>query len=283
MSCPTKSPSGVKTASMRKILVISLILGLLTPALRSQDLPDPMQPPRLVNDFTGFFNSGEARQLEEKLLDFNNRTSTQIFIAVVESLQGYDPSDYATRLAEKWAVGQKDKDNGILILIKPKTAGEKGEVFIAVGYGLEGGLTDAQANRIVDLDIIPRFKEGQYFEGINVATDVLMKITEGEFTAENYINQSPTGLVKKGGSLFGLIIAIIILSILFGGGRSKMNRHQSFGRSNLPFWLLLGMMSSGGNRGSFGGFSSGGGFGGFGGFGGGGGGSFGGGGAGGSW
>jgi len=263
---------------MKKVMIFSLLLSIFIPSAIGQEFPEPMQPPRLVNDFAGFFDRSDASRLEAKLLDYNNRTSNQIYVVTVPTLNGYDPSDYTTRLAEKWGVGQKDKDNGIMIMIKPKTATERGEVFIAVGYGLEGVLTDAQANRIVDQDVIPRFKTGSFFEGIEVATDAIIKITEGEFTAEAYL-QNGQSLTKKGGSIFGLIIAIIIISILFGG-RSKMNRHQSFGRSNLPFWLLLGMMSSGGNRGSFGGFSSGGGFGGF---GGGGGGSFGGGGAGGSW
>jgi uncharacterized protein len=267
---------------MKKLLIFNLLLCLIIPSVKSQDFPEPMQPPRLVNDFAGFFDRSDANRLEAKLLDYTNRTSNQMYVVTVPSLNGYDPSDYTTRLAEKWGAGQKGKDNGIMIMIKPKTATERGEVFIAVGYGLEGVLTDAQANRIVDVDVIPRFKSGDYIGGIEVATDAIIKITEGEFTAESYLQQSNQNLTKKGGSIVGLIIAIIIISILFGG-RSRMNRHQSFGRSNLPFWLLLGMMSSGGNRGSFGGFSSGGGFGGFGGFGGGGGGSFGGGGAGGSW
>lgn len=264
---------------MRKLLALCLILVAFSSHSFAQDFPEPMKPSRLVNDFTGFFDQGDVMRLEEKLLDFNNRTSTQIFVATVKSLNGYDPSDYTTRLAEKWKVGQAGKNNGVMILIKPKTPQERGEVFIAVGYGLEAVLTDAQANQIVDIEVIPRFKAGDNYGGINVATDVIMKITSGEFTAENYLQQAKPRVTKKSGSIFGLIVAFIILSLLFGG-RSKMNGKQSFGRSNLPLWLLLGMMGSG-NRGSFGGFSSGGGFGG--GFGGGGGGSFGGGGAGGSW
>lgn len=271
----------------KNLLALSLILTLFTPAALPQEFPEPMQPPRLVNDFAGFLDPSDAMRLNQKLLDFNNRTSTQIYVAIVKDLYGYDPSDYTTRLAEKWGVGQKGKDNGVMIMIKPKTPEVKGEVFVAVGYGLEGVLTDAQANQIVDLEIIPRFKENDFAGGIEAGTDIIMKITSGEFTAEKYFQQAGTG--KKSSSIIGLIITIIIFSIVFGG-RSRMNGRQTMGKkSNLPFWLLLGLMSSGANRGSFGGFSSGGGFGGFGGgggfggFGGGGGGSFGGGGAGGSW
>jgi uncharacterized protein len=263
---------------MKKLFFFSLLTVLFLPALSAQDFPKPMEPPRLVNDFAGFLDSGNVAGLESKLLDFFNQTSTQIYVVTVLSLNGYEPNDYTTRLAESWGVGVKGKDNGVMILVKPKTPEERGEVYIAVGYGLEGVLTDLQANQIVTREIIPRFQQGDMLGGIDAAVDVIMKITAGEFTADQYLQKKP---VKKDSSFIGLIIMIIIFSILFGG-KSRMNRNNTMGRgSNLPLLLLLGMMGSRGNSGSFGGFSGGGG--GFGGFGGGGGGSFGGGGAGGSW
>lgn len=263
---------------MNRILAICLTLALFIPAALAQEFPEPMQPPRLVNDFTNMFDPSFTQRLEQKLLDFNNQTSTQIYVVTVPTLFGYDPSDYTTRLAEKWGVGVKGKDNGVMILIKPKKTDEKGEVYITVGYGLEGALTDLQANQIVTIDILPRFREGNYAEGIDVATNIIMKITSGEFTADQYLQK---GEAKKGNSLIGLIIMIILFSIIFGG-KSRMNRHKGIGGGGgLPLLLLMGMMGGRSNGGSFGGFSSGGGFGG--GFGGGGGGSFGGGGAGGSW
>jgi uncharacterized protein len=233
-----------------------------------------MQPPRLVNDLARMFDQADAANLEQKLLDFNNKTSTQIYVVTVATLNGFEPNDYTTRLAEKWKIGVKGKDNGVMILIKPKTPGEKGQVYIAVGYGLESVLTDAQANQIVDIEMLPQFKAGNIIGGVNSAVSVIMKITSGEFTADQYLKK---GQSKKGNALVGMIIMLVLFSIIFGG-RSRMNRHQGLGGGGgLPLLLLMGLMGGRGNGGSFGGFSSGGGFGG------GGGGSFGGGGAGGSW
>jgi uncharacterized protein len=266
---------------MKHKLLLAFLLLFLPLSAITQDLPEPMQPPRLVNDFAGILDESQAIELNSLLLDFNNRTSTQIYVVIVPTLGGYDPADYATRLGDKWGIGQKSKNNGVVMLIKPKTDEERGQVFIAVGYGLEGVLTDLQANQISDLDMIPRFREGDYYGGIRKGVDVIMKITEGEFTADQYLGQADTGRLP----IFVVIIAIILFLIIFGG-RSRMNRHQNLGRSNLPFWLLLSMLGSGRGGGGFGGFGGGGGGfggGGFGGFGGGGGGGFGGGGAGGSW
>ena len=264
---------------LRRLIVGAVWLLTISTAF-AQELPEPMSPPRLVNDFAGFIPSNEASLLEQKLLHFNNRTSTQIYVVTVKELQGYDPSDYSTRLAEKWGVGQEGKDNGIMIVVKPKTNEEKGEVFIGVGYGLEGVVPDAIANRIVANEILPNFREGNYSAGLNQAVDVLISLTEGEYTADTYLEETEK-TANPFSSIVGLIIFIIVMASIFGG-RSRMGRHSSVGRS-LPFWLLLGMMNSGSRShgGMFGDFS--GGRGGFGGFGGGGGGSFGGGGAGGSW
>ena len=164
------------------------------------------------------------------------------------------------------------KDNGLLILVDMKAR----DVFISTGYGLEEYVPDAISKRVVEHEIIPNFKQKAYFEGVDAAADVLISLLDGKFTAEQYQKQSSSG----GGSRIGSVIFMIIMFSLFFGGR---RRSSGMGRSNLPLWMALGMMSGSRHSGSYGNFSSGsGGFGG-GGFGGGGGGSFGGGGAGGSW
>jgi uncharacterized protein len=163
-------------------------------------------------------------------------------------------------------------------LIKPKTSDSKGEVSVAPGYGLEGVVPDAIAKRIVENEILPEFRNGSYFTGIDKAVNTLMDLTRGEYTADEYTQQT-----KNVNPQFIVYILFFVFFVLFSFiGRARRARQYSVGH-NIPFWMALMMLSGSRNshRGSYGNFSSGGGsFGGFGGFGGG---SFGGGGAGGSW
>jgi uncharacterized protein len=246
----------------------------------SQNIPARPNPPRLVNDFTGMLKAQEANMLEQKLVLFNDSTSTQIAIVIVPTLGGYDKADFAQQLGEKWGIGQKGRNNGILILIKPNKPDSKGEVQIATGYGVEGPIPDLTCSDIVNREILPAFRNGDYYGGLDKATSTLMSLAKGEFSAADYGQRGRRSSSGKG-IPFGLIIFIIIIIIsMISRGRGGSNKHISTG--GLPFWMLLGMMNSGrGSSGSWGGFSGGGGGGGgFGGFGGG---SFGGGGAGGSW
>jgi uncharacterized protein len=263
-----------------------LALGILFFAITvngtfSQNIPARPVPPRLVNDFAGLLKADEVNILEQHLVAFNDSTSTQIAIVIVPSLEGFDKSDYAQRLAEKWGIGQKGLNNGILILIKPKTADSKGEVFIAPGYGLEGAIPDITCGEIVDNEVLPAFRNGDYFTGLIKATNTLMALARGEYTAAQY-GQKARKSTGKGAPL-GLIIFIVFIIIAMISRNSGNSNNKHIGTGGLPFWLLMGMMGSGrgSHGGSWGGFSGGGGGGGgFGGFGGGG---FGGGGAGGSW
>ncbi|MBU2650245.1 MAG: TPM domain-containing protein [Bacteroidetes bacterium] len=248
----------------------------------AQDIPPRPDPPRLVNDFTGTLSSTEVNALEYKLVAFNDTTSNQIAVVLVNSLNGMDKAEFADRIGESWKVGQKAFDNGIVVLVKPKKGNENGEVWIAIGYGLEGAIPDATVNRIIDIEMIPRFRENDYYGALDQGTNVLMGLAAGEFSSDEYASQSLES------PLLGIIPLLLFIFVIFLIFRIR-NRSHSVGK-DMPFWtaLLLGSMLSGknshsGNWGSFrsggGGFGGGGG-GGFGGFGGG---SFGGGGAGGSW
>jgi len=249
-----------------------LLLVLLPVWNVAQDqLPVPGTPGSWVNDYANVFSASEVSLLDQKLNGFETRNSTQIFVVTIEDNNGIPASMLAPMIGEAWGVGQNGKDNGVVVLVDMQDR----DMYIATGYGNEEYVTDALAGRIVDNEIIPNFKNGEYFAGIDAATDVLISLLEGQFTAEEYRKQTSS----RGGSAIGsFIFMMIVFSLLF---RSR-GRSTGMGRSNLPLWIALGMMSGNRHSGSWGNFSSGSG-GGFGGFSGGGGGSFGGGGAGGSW
>lgn len=245
--------------------------SLTPPPERSQD--------RLVWNYvgTGFLSVDEEQRLNTKLGNFARETSNQVLVLVVDTLCGYPESDLAFLVGEKWGIGKAEFDNGIVILVKPTGAPGQRKVFIATGYGLEAVIPDLTAKRVVDREIIPRFKQGEYFDGIDAATDVLMGLAKGEFNAKSYGKKSfPWPLFV----LIGIFIVAMVLSM--------RNRVRRYARTNsVDFWTawwLLSQMDRK-HRGSWGGFTGGGGFGGGGGggFGGFGGGGFGGGGAGGSW
>lgn len=264
-----------------KMLLLLFVTFLFSLKGFAQDIPDPMYPYRLVNDFAGLFSNAEQQALEQKLLAYNDSTSTQLYVVTVSDLGGYAPSDFAFRLGEKWKIGQKSKDNGAVILIKPKIGNSRGQAFIATGYGLEARVNDAYAGRIVRDEMIPYFIEEDYFGGTNAAVDALMARLSGEYSAEAEEDEGVP-----------LIAFLIILAVLFlflwiisrGGGDQHIDGD---GHHRSPSPPIFFPPSSGRRGGGFtgGGFGGGGfGGGGFGGgFGGGGGGRFGGGGAGGSW
>jgi len=256
------------------IILLLLISGIASG--QSDVVPARPEPPRLVNDFVGFLTPGEQQQLERKLDRYSDSTTIQIAVVVVKSLNGMDGWDMATRILQKWGVGNKTKNNGVVVLVKPKTGDEKGIITIATGYGAEPIVTDALSKRLIDQEIVPSFQNGQYYQGLDKAVSTIYGLLRGEFTPSQYMAKAN----KHKGSKFPFAIIIFVVIIIV----SLFNRRKGGGRQfssggNIPFWLM--MMGSGRSSGSFGDFSSGGGGdGGFGGFGGG---SGGGGGASGSW
>jgi uncharacterized protein len=257
-------------------LMTGLLLGSSIANGQTNGIPAPPKTKMLVNDFAGLLTPQEQFQLEHKLVAFNDSTSTQIAVVIVKSLNGYEPNDFATRIIETWGIGQKGKDNGILILVKPKTPDEKGQVYIGTGYGVETFVTDALSERIIEKEILPSFRQNQYYEGLDKATGTLMSLVKGQFTVDQYMKQKSR---KSSNFPLGAVVIIIVLIVAFMGRGSSSGKHLSSSGANIPFWLLMGSMLGGGrSSGGFGDFGSGGG--GFGGFGGG---TGGGGGAGGSW
>lgn len=267
-----------KRLFFKQVVTSIILIAVYSLRIGAQDFPEKPFPPRLINDFAGILSSQEVNALEVKLVAYNDSTSTQIAIVTVSDLHGYDKADYAQRLAEKWGIGQAGLDNGVLILVKSKTERSSGQVQIVQGYGLEGVIPDILCGQIVDYEILPEFRNGNYYEGLDKATSTLMSLASGEYPADQYGRKE-----GEAGNLLPLIFIIIFIIIILSARSSGGSNQKHISRKGLPLWVLMSMMNSGGSKhsGSWGGFSGrGGGGGGFGGFGGG---SFGGGGAGGSW
>jgi uncharacterized protein len=239
----------------------------------------PVKPNKLVNDYTGTLSGDQINSLEQKLVAFDDSTSTQVAVVIIKSLEGYDVTDYAVRLAESWGIGGAKNNNGVLLLV---SLGDR-KVTIQTGYGVEGALPDAITKRIIENEITPNFKSGDYYGGISQGTDAIISYTKGE-----YKNDTPKKR-KKSSSIPGgfiiIMIIIIALAIRKGGGGGGSQVIGGRGGASPFWWLLLGNQLGRGSGDGFGGFSGGGGGfgGGGGGFGGFGGGSFGGGGSSGSW
>lgn len=242
-------------------------------------IPPRPVPPRLVNDFAGIFTAREALHLEQMLTAFDDSTSNQIAVITTTDLEGLTPAEYATRTGLEWGIGSEKYDNGIVVLVKPKTYGSNGQVNISVGYGLEGAIPDAYAKRIIDNEMIPHFAEGDYFGGVAAGCTTLMKLASGEIS-----EPEETGSI---GVVLMILIMCIIAVIFFtavarsSGRNNRGGNNGTKGGGDILDAIIIGSLLSGGHHRSGSGWGgSGGGFGGFGGFGGG---SFGGGGASGSW
>lgn len=258
----------MKIKSKHILVVAGILLSLVSFAI-----PNRPTPQRLVNDYADLFTAQQEAQLERVLVDFDDTTSNQITVVTVKDLEGYSASEYATRIGLDWQVGSEKFDNGIVLLVKPKTSDSYGEVFIAVGYGLEGAIPDAYAKRIIDNQLIPHFQNNDYFGGVESACEVLMKLASGEIS-------DPREMEEEVDALSVIIFLVFIAFLFFIVIRFNKDdgKNGGSGGSGGRRTVYTGpIIISGGRSGGFGGRSSGGGFGGFGG------GSFGGGGAGGRW
>lgn len=248
----------------------SAALAMLVCITTFAAIPSRPSPPRLVNDFAGVFSPANTLTLENVLRDYSDSTSTQIAVVTINDLEGMAAAEYATRIGLDWQVGSEKFDNGVVVLVKPKNQKGSGEVFIAVGYGLEGAIPDARAKAIIDKIMIPRFIENDYFGAVAGACEAIMKLASGEgFEAEEEDDLAASIIAI----IIIIIMAIIIVYVSKNGDSGSTNNSGNGGGRRT---IYIGPSGGGGNYGGFGGGSSGG-FGGFGG------GSFGGGGAGGRW
>lgn len=242
------------------------------------EIPEKPQLQTSVYDYVDLLDQGQETALRDKLIRYSDSTSTQIVVVIISSTEGENINYLGAQWGEKWGIGQRDTDNGILIIL----ARDDRKIAINTGYGIEEYVTDARARRIIDQVIIPEFRAGDYYRGLDKGADALFASLTGAFTEDRTFNESSDFPL---GSILPVIIFFVILIILI----SRSNRRgggKGGNKSGLDLWdiIILSNMGRGGYRGgSSGGGFGGGGFGG-GGFGGGfGGGGFGGGGASGGW
>ncbi len=238
-------------------------------------IPEKPEKQTSVYDYVNLLSSSQSSALEQKLIQYSDSTSTQIVIAIISSTEGENINYLGAQWGQKWGIGQADKDNGVLVLL----ARDDRRIAINTGYGTEGTLTDFMSKRIIESVIIPEFKKGDYYSGLDKGADAIFQVLNGEFKEDRTFGNEKRFPFEV---LFPFIIFIVIMIILWsrknrGGGKGGGRRGRG-----LDIWDMIILSNMGRSSGSSGGFGSGGfGGGGFsGGFGGGG---FGGGGASGGW
>lgn len=246
------------------ILLISfLFIGNI---LFAQDILPKPNPPKLVTDAANVLSPEQREILEQKLVALDDSTSNQIAIVTIPTTGDYPIEVYSIKMLRDWGIGGSKHNNGVLVLV----AVNDHKIRIEVGYGLEGAIPDITASSIIDNDLSPNFREGNYYRGFDEAINSLSKAAVGEY---NEKRQKDDG---GGGSLLTFILILIVVLIIVGnmgggGGSGMMSRRGYRGLNVPPIWLGGGGFGGGGGGGGFGG--GGGGFGGFGGGGGGGGGA----------
>ncbi len=249
---------------MRDIKILFLTFFFFNAFLGVAQSSIPEKPNAYVLDLSSKLNSDEKNALEQKLRAYADSTSTQFAIVVVPTTGGRDPYDYAMEIGKTWGVGQKDKNNGVVILI----ASEDRKIRIVTGRGIEDVLPDAICKRIINRILKPALQKGAYYDGLDQATSEMMQRASGNFKNEEQAEDDQPGIPP----VLILFLLFVILSIINafrnrgGGGRGPGSRGGGM------FFPPIFMGGGGSHGGSYGGGSS---FGGFGG------GSFGGGGAGG--
>lgn len=245
------------------ILVVFFLSGIYANAqFTIQDKPSFQTS---VYDYADVLNQLEEKELEKKLIRYSDSTSTQIVVISIDDLKGEDIGILTPKWAHQWGIGQAKEDNGILILLSKNDR----KIWIAPGYGVEEKLTAGINGELIRNIIIPEFKSGSYYTGLDKGADAIFEVLKGKYKGSRKEKKDNFPIFPI---LIFIFIIILIISKSKGGGNSGGGRGL-----DLADIIILSSLGRSGGGGSFGGGSSGGFGGGFGG------GGFSGGGAGGSW
>lgn len=257
-------------ATAKLLLPLLLLLPLYTSAQGDKDLfPPKPEPAVYVHDYANWLTPHEKAVLEQKLVRYYDSTSTQIVVMIRPDIGDYDKASYAFELGNRWGIGRKDKNNGVVLLIKTEQPGRG--AFIATGYGTEGALPDITAGRIIRNTMIPYFQREEYAKGIEAGVDDIIRALSGEFK-----NEGEKGIPIP----WWVPVLIVLLIFLFFWFMAKMAKkhgtwythsgtgipRRSVRRRNGDWgggwWIGGGGGSSGGGWGGGGGSFGGGSFGG---------------------
>ena len=197
---------------MKKILLALAFLSSTLTTFADDDIFRRPTEVHLVVDKADVFTTEQFAALTAKLDSFERATTVQIQIYTTNDLYGYDIVDFAQRLGEGWGVGQEGADNGIVIVCKPKTFGANGEVTIQVGYGIEPFMPDAVCKQIIDNEMIPEFKKGHYYSGIDRAVDLCMQFVSDENAVKEYMAKKERRWFES--PLFRFIYSILFMSLM---------------------------------------------------------------------
>ena len=211
-------------AAPRLLTAFAATLLFLILALPASAAPSfPALTGRVVDE-AGIIPAATEVSLEQKLKGLEDATGDQLVVVTLKSLQGYEIADYGYQLGRAWAIGQKGKDNGVLLIVAPNER----DVRIEVGYGLEGDLTDAVSRLIIEQSILPKFRQGDMAAGIAAGADDIIKVLSGDAAAwkEKAAQQPKTYQPQRpgDGSLAGIIpflIIVLVIIILANRGRSS--------------------------------------------------------------
>ena len=252
------------------LLTLFVSFGIFSQGYEIPDIPKGNKQTS-VYDYLNLLSPGQKQRLESKLIRYSDTTSTQIVVAVISSTEGEEIKYLAAQWGEKWGIGQEGKDNGVLMLL----AKDDRKIAIQVGKGAEPLLTDFQSKRIIERVIIPEFRKGDFYAGLDKGADYIFRTLNGEFKGSR--KKESKGFDSR--MLFFIVIIIVFFIFTSRGNKNNKGGGRGFRKQTLADTIFNTIILSNAGRGGFGGSSSGGSFGG-GGFGGGfGGGSFGGGGA----
>ena len=221
---------------MNKLIAFIIgVFGFLQ--IQAKEIPNQFNPPRLLNDYAHVIGEEDAAQIENKLKAYYDSTSTQIAVVIENSLDGDDLFDYSQRLAQSWGIGEKGKNNGILIYL----AVDDRKVRIHAGYGMEATITDALSKHIIDDYIRPKFRDQKYAEGIDDGINKIMQAASGEFV-NDLEGQTGKGLsIFQLFLIFGIIFIFFVLSNKGGGGNGRFRRSYT-----PPFYGSFGSGGFGG-------------------------------------